>query len=214
MALDRETVVRTGLQVLDEVGLEALTLRKIASELNVQPPALYWHFKNKEQLLDEMSTTLLTDGMREFGLPDPSTPWEEFATAYGTGLRQMLLRYRDGAKMFAGKYVTDTRVYELQEAALRIFTAGGFRPTDAAEAVSTIYSYTIGFVIEEQAVWLRPGERNEQYDLEHRAARMDPNEVPLAREAGAVIFSDYGARFERGLQVVVTGLRSWVSQAN
>jgi AcrR family transcriptional regulator len=65
MALDRETVVRTGLDVLNDVGLDALTLRKIASELNVQPPALYWHFKSKRDLIDEMATTVLRDGVQQ-----------------------------------------------------------------------------------------------------------------------------------------------------
>src|SRR5262245_36093000 len=69
MALDRETVVRTALRVLDEVGLEGLTLRRIAAELDVQAPALYWHFKNKQELLDEMATTMLVDALVDFGLP-------------------------------------------------------------------------------------------------------------------------------------------------
>ena len=46
-ALTREKVVRTALRLLDKVGLDGLTLRKLAAELRVQAPALYWHFKNK-----------------------------------------------------------------------------------------------------------------------------------------------------------------------
>lgn len=56
--IDRRQVVDTALRLLNEVGLDGLTLRRIAKELNVQAPALYWHFKNKQELLDEMATEM------------------------------------------------------------------------------------------------------------------------------------------------------------
>ncbi|MBP2327525.1 AcrR family transcriptional regulator [Kibdelosporangium banguiense] len=206
MALDRETVVRTGLQVLDDVGLEALTLRKIASELNVQPPALYWHFKNKQDLIDEMATTLLTDHVQ----PVPAgQPWDEFAATYGTGLRQMLLRYRDGAKMFAGTFLTDTSVYQQQEASLRLMVNAGFTLEDAGQVFWTIHSYTIGFVIEEQAVYHYPGQRDERYDIDRRTERMVGEHVPLAAAAGKSLFDGFDARYTRGLQAIITGVATW-----
>jgi AcrR family transcriptional regulator len=207
MALDRETVVRTGLDVLNDVGLDALTLRKIASELNVQPPALYWHFKSKRDLIDEMATTVLRDGVT----PVPEDiGWRELAASYGQGLRRMLLRYRDGAKMFAGTYLTDTSVYQQQEAAMRVFLGAGFSLPDAAEAMTTVYCYTIGFVIEEQAVYPRPGERNDEYDIDRRTERMADQDVPLSAEVGKTIFDDHDARFTRGLQAIITGVTSWL----
>lgn len=208
MALDRKTVVRTGLRVLDDVGLDALTLRKIASELGVQPPALYWHFKSKRDLIDEMATTLLTDHTQ----PVPhDTPWEEFARTYGDGLRRMLLTHRDGAKMFAGTYLTDTSVYTHQDAALRLLTDAGFSLTDAGQVFWTIYTYTIGFVIEEQAVYPRAGQRDERYDMQRRTERMADQDVPLAAAAGPLLFDDFDRRYARGLQAIVTGVAAWRS---
>jgi TetR/AcrR family transcriptional regulator, tetracycline repressor protein len=206
VALDRETVVRTGLRVLDDVGLEALTLRKIASELNVQPPALYWHFKNKQDLIDEMATTLLTDHVQ----PVPADrPWEEFAYTFGTGMRSMLLRYRDGAKMFAGTFLTDTSVYQHQDAALRLLTDAGFTLEDAGLVFWTIQSYTVGFVIEEQAVYPYPGQRDERYDVNRRTERMAAEDVPLAAAAGKSLFDDFGPRYNRGLRAIIIGIATW-----
>ncbi|MET0235798.1 MAG: TetR/AcrR family transcriptional regulator C-terminal domain-containing protein [Kibdelosporangium sp.] len=206
MALDRESVVRTGLRVLDDVGLEALTLRKIASELNVQPPALYWHFKNKQDLIDEMATTLLTDNVHPVA---QDQPWDEFAATYGTGLRRMLLSHRDGAKMFAGTYLTDTSVYQQQEAALRVLTGAGFTLEDAGQVFWTIYAYTIGFVIEEQAVYPRPGQRDERYEIDRRTERMADEHVPLASAAGKTLFDGFDTRYSRGLQAIITGVAAW-----
>jgi TetR/AcrR family transcriptional regulator, tetracycline repressor protein len=92
MTLDRETVVRTALRVLDEAGLEGLTLRKIAGELGVQAPALYWHFKNKQELLDEMATTVFSDAMAEIDLEPDEGSWGKWAVQYAEGLRRTLLR--------------------------------------------------------------------------------------------------------------------------
>ncbi|HEY9291632.1 MAG TPA: TetR family transcriptional regulator, partial [Microlunatus sp.] len=59
MPLDRQVVIRTALELLDSEGLDGLTLRKIAAALDVKAPALYWHFQSKQQLLDEMATSML-----------------------------------------------------------------------------------------------------------------------------------------------------------
>src|ERR1700722_5910312 len=126
MNLDREAVVRTALRVLDKTGLDGLTVRKIAAELHVQAPALYWHFKNKQDLLDEMATTVLADFVREQGLPAENLSWSAFASEHVHGLRQTLLRCRDGARMFSGRYLTDSSLYESMEAGLRKFTEAGF----------------------------------------------------------------------------------------
>jgi len=204
MALDRETVVRTALRVLDEAGLDGLTLRKIATELNVQAPALYWHFKNKQALLDEMATTLLVDSLEKFGMPETAS-WVEFAETYGRGLREMLLSHRDGAKMFSGTYLTDDSVYASMERAIRTFAGAGFDPHDAVRGLNTIYCYAIGFTIEEQAVYPKPGERNEQYDPAKRAERVE--DLPLVAETGGDVLGNFEDRFEFGLQVIIRGLR-------
>jgi AcrR family transcriptional regulator len=208
MALDRETVVRTALRVLDDVGLEGLTLRKIAGELGVQAPALYWHFKNKQALLDEMATTVLADNAGELDLSSAGGAWREWAAAYGKATRHMLLRYRDGAKMFSGTYLTDRAMYAPMEAALRTLTDAGFALPDAITGLSTIYYYVVGFTIEEQAVYPRPGERNEQYDVTKRAERIDAAKFPLALAAGELTFVGFDERFEQGLQVIIRGLSS------
>lgn len=210
VALTRETVVRSGLLVLDEVGLDSLTLRRIADRLGVKPPALYWHFKNKQDLVDAMATTLLLDGA---GPIPPGMEWTAFATMYAEGLRRLLRRYRDGARMFAGTYLTDTAAYEKQEAALGILTAAGFSVADAAQALHTIYCYTIGFVIEEQAVHPRPGERAPQYDVARRTARLKDKDLPKAVAAGPVMFEAFDARFTRGLAAIVAGVGAWRESA-
>jgi TetR/AcrR family transcriptional regulator, tetracycline repressor protein len=205
MRVGREPVVRAGLKLLDAGGLEAVTLRAIAAELGVKAPTLYWRFKNKQDLVDEMATQVLIDWAEASRGRLPSGSWQAWAQAYGTSLRDTLLRYRDGARMVSGSRLTDTRLYASMEQALTLFQAHGIAPPDAALCLGTLYSYVIGFTIEQQAVLSPKGERDPRYALATREARVDAERYPLSRSIGPEVFDNYDARFERGLRVVIAG---------
>jgi TetR/AcrR family tetracycline transcriptional repressor len=208
MNLDRQTVVRTALRLLDEVGMDGLTVRKLASELDVQAPALYWHFKNKQELLDDMATAVFTDAMNVSALPSLDATWPDWTLELGKRLRQMLLRYRDGARMFSGRFLSNDTLYETMEIGLRKFTDAGFSLRDAAQGLNTIYCYAVGFTIEEQAVYPRPSKRSKRYDLAARAKRIDAKKFPLAVAAGEHSFVDFDTRFEQGLRLIIKGFQA------
>jgi len=68
-------IARTALGLLNEVGLDGLTMRLLAKELGVQAAALYWHLKNKQELLDAMAAIMfreLNDGLEA---PRKGTDW-------------------------------------------------------------------------------------------------------------------------------------------
>jgi TetR/AcrR family tetracycline transcriptional repressor len=199
MAVDRDQVIRTALRLLNEVGLEGLTLRRLAQELGIQAPTLYWHIKSKQELLDEMATTMLRDQLVD--TPQPSVGWPEWMRTAADGLRRMLLSYRDGAKVFSGTYLTDDSVLAAMEIPLRVLTDAGFSLPDAVHGWATIYSYVIGFTIEEQA-----SASDARYRPERRARRIDADRYPLTQRAGAVLFGDADDRFRRGLDIILTGL--------
>ncbi|WP_040477663.1 TetR/AcrR family transcriptional regulator C-terminal domain-containing protein [Longispora albida] len=200
--MDRPTVVRTALKLLDETGLDGLTLRRIATELDVKAPALYWHFASKQALLDEMATTVLADAVAELAPTGPVT-WPGWLATYGRGLRRMLLRYRDGARMFSGTHLNDDTLYASMEGVLRALTEAGAPLRDAVWGPMAVYSYVIGFVIEEQAT-----AGDERYDPQVRNQRLDEDALPLARAAGGLLFTGYEERFEYGLAAIVRGLKT------
>ena len=204
--LDPERVVRTALGLLDEEGLEGLTLRRIAKELNVQAPALYWYFKNKQVLLDEMAATMLRDLLAEGTFSSTELPWSKWMALSMKGLRRMMLRYRDGARVFSGTYLADDSLLEGLEAPLRVMTNAGFTLSQAARAWSTLYAFTIGFVIEEQAVKPRPGERDERYTPRKRARRIDSEKFPLSIAAGKELFSRFDKGYDEGLRLILAGV--------
>jgi TetR/AcrR family tetracycline transcriptional repressor len=213
MPLDRQLILHHAFCVLNEGGLEGLTLRKLAARLDVQAPAIYWHFKNKQELLDEMGTQVLLEARKDEPAWRELKSWQELSFVYCTSLRRAFLRYRDGAKMASGTYLTDAKMYEAMEMSLRKFTSAGFTLRQAVVALTTLYSYTVGFVIEEQAVEVAPGMPNEQYALEVREQRVNKELYPLAAAAGAEMFTNHDSRFEEGVRLIVAGIGSVLSQS-
>jgi TetR/AcrR family tetracycline transcriptional repressor len=131
--------------------------------------------------------------------------WDKWAMAYGKGLRRLLLLHRDGAKMVSGTRLTDNSLYAPMESSLRTLVDAGFSPKLSMVALSTIYSYVVGFVIEEQAVCPRPGERDEFYGSQQRGQRVDSEKFPLAHQAGD-LFSNFDQHFETGLKLIIAGI--------
>jgi TetR/AcrR family transcriptional regulator, tetracycline repressor protein len=213
--IGRERVVRTALALLDEIGLDKLTLRRIAAALDVQAPALYWHFRNKKELLDAMGTAVLMEAVPDDTACWADMSWQDFLRDYCHGLRAALLKYRDGAKMVPGTYLTDTGMYAVQEASLRVFTAAGFSADTAYMAINTAYSYTVGFAIEEQAMYPRPDMPDDNYAPERRLARIDAAVLPTVAELAACdrkrATEEY---FVGGLSVIITGLESVLAQSD
>ncbi|MFF4381417.1 TetR/AcrR family transcriptional regulator C-terminal domain-containing protein [Kitasatospora sp. NPDC001547] len=204
--LDRAQVVDAALNLLNEAGLDGLTLRAIAARLDVKAPALYWHFKDKQALLDEMATEMLRRLTSRAGEGRADGDWRQGYLATMRALRAELLRYRDGAKVYSGARFTDTGYAAGLDASLRLLVEAGFTPAAAARAWQTAYSYTIGYVIEEQAMGPNPFDGGEGYDVDARAERLAAH--PLAAESGRVMFQDFDEGFEQGLAAVLAGVEA------
>ena len=78
MTLQRSQIVAAALQLLNQDGLDGVTVRKVASHLNVHVGGLYWHVKNKRDLLDEMANTILAEEFVTVEPPERGQSWAEW----------------------------------------------------------------------------------------------------------------------------------------
>jgi AcrR family transcriptional regulator len=193
--LSKTAIVQAALDLLDEAGMEGLTVRALAARLGVQAPALYWHVRGKQALLDEMATQIWRQiGEVMLALP-PDLPWRELMTTYAGTVRGHLLGYRDGAKAFSGTTLTDPEVVRRQEGTFANLTRQGFSLRKATTALVLLHDFTIGFCVEEQTVHQATASGDDSYAPGRRAELVGAAEAPLAVEAGEVIFGDPDTRF-------------------
>src|SRR3954468_12231971 len=100
MALTREQIVDAALVVLERDGIQGLSMRKLAQELDAGAATLYWHVGDKEQLLN----LLLDRIVGENEVPDPEPqPWQEQLKAFPRSTRRMFKRRRDAAQLSMGR---------------------------------------------------------------------------------------------------------------
>ncbi len=152
MKIHREQIIDTAMTLLDRDGLEGVTLRKVAAELGVHAGALYWHVKNKQELLDEMANVLLSAQFAHFEGLAPEQDWSEWLEDMCQRLRQAMLAHREGARVVAGAgFGRAVLLAQLVEMTIRSLLAAGFSLRLASLTCSAAISYVYGFVIEEQA---------------------------------------------------------------
>lgn len=92
----RNDVLMAAVKILDTYGLPDLSMRRLASALDVQPSALYWHFPNKQTLLATIADFIVD---RAAPVDANGLGWQEVVLAQATALRNALLAYRDGAEV-------------------------------------------------------------------------------------------------------------------
>ncbi|MFJ9553961.1 TetR/AcrR family transcriptional regulator C-terminal domain-containing protein [Nocardiopsis sp. NPDC101807] len=202
--ITREQIVAAALDLLDDTGMEGLTVRALAARLEVRPPALYWHLRNKQELLDEMGTTVMRRVSTAVSALSPADGWREDLAAYARILRAEFLRHRDGARIFSGTRIADPEVVRMKEPWLTRWTAQGVGLADADDAIDVAVAFVVGFVIEEQERGQSAEADPSRYSVDERDAWLGPD-APLTKEAGH-LRDDGDQRFERHLGIVLDGL--------
>jgi len=108
MGYRRSEVVERAIAVLDETGLEALSMRRLATDLGVQAGALYHHFDNKAALLAAVAEEILRRGRR----PAEVAAWDAEVQLICVELRDAMRRHRDGAALIAQVHRSNAEALE------------------------------------------------------------------------------------------------------
>jgi TetR/AcrR family tetracycline transcriptional repressor len=190
--LTRDVLIEAGLKLLDEVGLDGLTVRKLAAELGVQSPALYWHIRTKQELLDGMANAIIVRaGM---GPPRPDESWQEWLARRGRSYRASLLASRDGARVVSAAVRSGDAIQHF-ERELAAMVERGFTPLQALRTITALSHYITGHVLQEQAA-AAAADRNEPPDLAELPT------LAAALGSGSPVGDEV---FEHGLAVLIKG---------
>ena len=151
--LDRHEIVQTALRQIDRDGLEALSLRKLASELRVTPAAIYWHVRSKEELLDAVIETAFKD------LTPPACDrgrWRERARELYHWFRGRLLEQQKLLLTPAFGRILPHAFLHVGIAGKNILKEAGFTGADLVQASRALYWHTFAFVLNEAGMSRSP----------------------------------------------------------
>jgi AcrR family transcriptional regulator len=109
-------VLGAAMRLLEEVGLPDFTMRKLAASLDLQPSAIYWHFESKQELLAEISNTIVAFAKQV----DKHSDWRINTASEALAFRDALLAFRDGAEIVSSTLALGLGASDFYE---RIFTA-------------------------------------------------------------------------------------------
>ncbi len=206
MRLHRGDVLSGALDLLDDEGLDNLTMRKLATRLGVQAGALYWHFANKQALLDAIAEQII-DGV---GDPLPDLSWDRQLALLAGRLRQALLSRRDGAQVVAGTFVTDANTMMAGTALITVLCAAGVRPERAGWTAFAVEHYVLGHTIEEQA---QLELIDDDATAKEAALLAGASSEASAIAIRAVLDSAPQERFEYGLSLLLDGIRTHLDES-
>ncbi len=205
--LDRARTVQTALDLLNESGLDALTMRRLADAMGVQAGALYRYFATKQDLLTAMAERMVGGVADAAGPPAGDGDWSERVARLARALRTALLAHRDGARVFAGTHSTGPNTLGFAESLVGVLREAGFGDGEAARALYAVANFTVGHTLEEQAA-LRPGDGGLTDAGVLHEATVAGTYPHLVATLPVLTTTDFAAHFEFGLRLLLDGLRA------
>ena len=198
--VEPDQIVAAALHILDTEGLDALTVRRLASELGTGVMTLYWYIASKEELLG-----LVID--RIFGeveTPPPGGTWIQRGRVMATSMRATLMRHPAAIGPATARPGLGPNAMRLMDFALGIFRDAGFAPDDAADAYFTVSNFVTGFSAFEAASTLGPTERAA---IREYLAKLPPERYAnLVALAPRIFSASLDERFAFGLESLLEGL--------
>lgn len=142
MALSRQQIIDTGLEILRSYGLADLSMRRLARDLGVQPGALYWHVKNKQELLGILAERILAPVAVGASAAD--------ARRLAKDIRAALLSVRDGADVVSLTQALDPQALEPLRLLQASLSDSGLPAEQASWGARTLMHFILGAVAEQQ----------------------------------------------------------------
>ena len=203
--LTKERVLEAAMELADHGGLQALSMRKLGQALGVEAMALYYHFANKERVLDGIVDLVFG----EIDLPVAGEDWRIAMRRRAISLRDALLRHRWAIGLMESRTNPGPANLRHHDAVIGCLRAAGFDMAMAAHAYSLLDAYIYGFALTKMNL---PFETTTDIAemaegmLEPFPAGEFPNLADFITEHAMKPGYDFADEFEYGLDVILDGL--------
>lgn len=208
--MDIDKIVQTALKLMNEAGLEQLTIRRLADALGIRSASLYWHVRDKSELMQLMADNICG----RLRLPDPSLPWEEQLFTFLMDYRATLLSIRDSPELLLETFPLTPKRLALMESLLKVLVETGFPPKEIVMTSLMVNDYVLSFVRNEMrmSTVAQPHETNTS-EAAHVSgnpfASLPADKFPtIVSIADDMEFVNSDEHFEYGLRLLISSFKT------
>ncbi|CAM3103921.1 TetR/AcrR family transcriptional regulator C-terminal domain-containing protein [Saccharomonospora xinjiangensis] len=192
-----DQIVDAALQLINDEGLEALTMRRLATDLGLQLPAIYRVFASKQAILDRIADVVLGRALQS---DVDRSSWVAETIGLAHGLRRAVLNQRDGARIVGGSYSARRHTLAFADRLIGVMQSAGFSGRSALWATTTVFCYVLGESLEQQGSSAEAAESLRELVNRHTYPHL------FATPTDQLV--NFDERFEFGLHVIVEGLKT------
>jgi AcrR family transcriptional regulator len=203
--LTRERILRAAVALADRDGVGALSMRRLARELEVEAMSLYHHVAGKDALLDGMVDLVFG----EVELPAVGAGWKAAMRRRAVSARVALRRHPWAINLMESRRTPGPANLRHHDAVIGCLRQAGFSVALTARAYSLLDAYIYGFAVQEASLpFDTPEETAEvaQAIMAELSAGTYPHLAELASEHVLQPGYDYGDEYEAGLDLILDGL--------
>jgi TetR/AcrR family tetracycline transcriptional repressor len=203
--LTRERIVEVALDLIDRAGLDGLSMRKLGTELGVDPMSIYHHLPNKDALLRAVVQSVFA-GMRT---PPPRGQWTRRVHQWANAYRALALAHPNLVlRIVADPATVAVAAVQVNESLYAALDASGLPPKTIVRAADVIVDFVNGYVLAESAPGFSDGHaarRALQAELDSRPTE----QVAVQRRLlGRPSTSESQDSFKFGIDLILAGIRS------
>ncbi|MDO4682482.1 MAG: TetR/AcrR family transcriptional regulator C-terminal domain-containing protein [Lautropia sp.] len=196
--LTRDRIAQAALTLVDEVGIEAFSMRALGKQLGVDPMAIYHHLPNKDAVFDAIVERLWQGAAQK--TPQPGKDWQRHLHTLFRQVRSHLLTHPRAALLMGTRPATTPALLALIEQTLRSLQATELPPHEAMPLLDCLMAFTVGKVLGEIS------QHQHQAKVTQALQTITPDSHPHLLQALAAGYAfEPDAQFERGLRALIEG---------
>ena len=196
--LTKSAIIEAAIKLIENEGLENLSMRKLAATLNIEAASLYNHIQNKAELFDSIQEDLYSRMSNIAG----QKSWQAHLISLATHTRQGLLQVPQLAMLFATRPTITLSALQQAEITLAFLIKAGFKPSQVLAIFRNLHVFVLGHVLAE--VGQVPGEKNAP---EPKLANINIDHYPNLKRASTYKSNmELDKGFKLGLENMITGL--------
>ena len=215
--ITKENIIDASWGLLDKVGIEEFSMRKLAVELDIQAPSIYWYFKNKQSIFQSLVNEIAKESILSTKLEGN---WKEKLTHFAVGIKDTLRKYPCSAQLIMRTIPTEPDYLILINELLQVIDELPMEDKDKFSSIMCLLNYVIFFELDkyeqkktQRLIFEEFGPNNAQTLFKQPFEQFPDDGVKvLKRLYNNNLFEEIGSNrmFENGLFIIISGIEQLI----